>query len=200
MTTVPSRLLAAAALVSAVLVLSACASGTASSPTPAATTSSPTSTPTTTAASGSAKGIDCNTLQPEVASAITALDPTLTLQNAPSPDAGTYSAKILDSGGIFCEWSGSNDQSTVSVALVSLDPTDLAAAQADVAASSTPSDVLGGASDTPAYVANSGGTASGDVEVFTEGGFWISTTSPKFATPDAAKELLQAILQALPSG
>ncbi|THG34359.1 hypothetical protein E6C70_08795 [Glaciibacter flavus] len=200
MPTITSKILASATVAAAAIALSACASGTASSPTPTPTpTSSPTSTPTSTP-SGSAQGIDCNTLQPEVASAITALDSTLALQNAPSPDEGTYAATILNDGGVFCQWSGSGAVSTVSVALVSLDPSDLAAAQAKVAASSTPSDVLGGATDAPAYVANSGGTASGDIEVFTQGGFWISTTSPAFATPNAAKDLLQAILQALPSG
>ncbi|WP_310133506.1 hypothetical protein [Leifsonia shinshuensis] len=131
--------------------------------------------------------------------AISQLGTSLKLANASSPQEGTYPAKIGSAGGIFCDWFGA-DGSSVSVALVHLAPQRLAGEQSAVAASSTPSTILGTSPNVSVYVADSGGTASGDIEAFTDSGYWISVVSPSFTTPDRATDLLRAVLQALPSG
>ncbi len=147
----------------------------------------PTATP-------AAFSIPCDDLV--AAPVLQSVDPNLTPDSAFSPQAGTYPAEISTLNGTVCAWNDPSGQSLV-VAVAKPSATALKAEQAKVAAGSTPTSVFG--SGISAYTANSGGTASGDTEIFTPAGYWLSVVSPLFLDPSSAQPLVSAVLQALPS-
>jgi hypothetical protein len=163
-------------------------------------TNSPATSQTETATSQPEMSMTCADLLRKVESSISALNANLAPQISFIPTAGTYADQIVALGGIACEWADAVTGETVTLALGNIDSTSLTAAEIDVSAASTATNILGTDADVRAYVANSGGTASGDIEVFTNNNYWISALSPLFVSPLAAQELLETVIQALPSG
>jgi hypothetical protein len=153
----------------------------------APTSAQPTATP-------AAFSIPCEDLVPSPV--LQSVDPNLTPDTSFSPQAGTYPAEISTLNGTICAWKDPSGQSLV-VAVAKPSASVLKTEQAKVAAGSTPTSVFG--SGISAYTANSGGTASGDTEIFTPAGYWLSVVSPLFLNPSSAQPLVSAVLQALPS-
>lgn len=156
-----------------------------------------TSTPSTPTPSNNLSGITCNELVP--APVRDALHADMKAVPGYKPDAGTYPAKIVSLGGIACQWKAS-DGIALSVAAAHLGSADLRRNQRRVAASSTATIDFGASPEIRGYTANTGGTYSGDMEVFSEEGYWLSAESPQFFGPEDAESVIASMLQAIPSG
>jgi len=157
----------------------------------------PTPPPTSTQATGTGLGLTCDQLVP--APVRDGLQPGMKPTASFKPAAGTYPAKIVALGGTACQWQAPNGIA-VDVTVGKLTPSTLATNQAKVAASSTSTLAFGDKSDVKGYVSNTGGTYSGDMEVFTADGYWVSAQSPLFTSPSNAESVIGAVLQAVPSG
>jgi hypothetical protein len=138
----------------------------------------------------------CDQLLPS--SVINGLAPQFTPLPSYTPATGSYAAQIASFGGVTCSWSDAGgDTLTLAVAKPTRD--QVTAAETGIGNAGTASTAFG--SDVKAWTANSGGTFSGDFEVFPEAGYWISTTSSLYKGPDSAqaKTVIDYVLQALPS-
>ena len=158
---------------------------------------SPSPSPSPSASAASLLGVTCSELVP--VPVVDALHPNMKLNPHYKPMEGTYPAKIAKLGGLACEWRAP-DGVALEVAAAKLDKKTLAANEARVAAGSTVTLVFGEAPEIRGYYANSGGTVTGDLEVFTETGYWLSAVSPLFFTASDAEAVVASMLQALPSG
>lgn len=123
-----------------------------------------------------------------------------TLVHNPSylPLAGGYAADIESYGGFASEYRSPAEGNVITLAVAKAAPGTFAAEEAGIAARST--EVSGYGPDVQVYELNGGGTYTGDFEIFTDGGYWISTTSNLFATPGDAAAMIQATLQTIPAG
>ena len=155
----------------------------------------PTPTPTPTATNN--LGVTCSELVPR--SVLDAVHPQLTLDKHYTPQTGSYPHRIVELGGIACSWL-SPDKESVDVAAVKMDKSTLASEEAKVKAGATSTLAFGSSPEIRGYEVNSGGTYTGDMEVFTDTGYWISTQSPLFFAPSDAESVIGAVLQVLPSG
>ncbi len=170
------------------LALAALAGCTGAPPTHTASSSSP----------ASSLGITCEELVP--APVRDALHPNLAFQPSFTPEKGSgYAATIVSLGGMACLWQAP-DKITLEVAIAKLSSSELATQRAQVAAGSTSTLVFGDSPEIKGYNVNSGGTYTGDMEVFTEGGYWVSALSVAFLSPSDAESVVAAALQAVPSG
>ncbi|MFB2556795.1 hypothetical protein [Herbiconiux liangxiaofengii] len=205
-TAVTAGAAASAFALSSVLLLAGCSGGSATETSvPEATSAretadpAPADAPVETAAapspSPSAIGIDCDELLP--AAVLPSIHAGLEPSPSFTPTSGTFPAKIVALGGVACEWTATDGTSLV-VAVAQPSPADLASAEAEVAAGGTATDAFG--QSITAYYENGGGTATGDVELFTEAGYWGAFVSPLFLTADEAETTVSAVLQALPAG
>jgi hypothetical protein len=204
-TTSPRRRLLAstAALGALAAVLAGCASSeqpaTSPAATPAATTTAaakPAPTPSG-AASTSTLGLTCDDLLP--GTVLDGLAPQFTPVPSYQPTTGSYAAQITSFGGVACSWTDAAGD-TLDLAVAKPTRDQLTTAETGIGNSGTKIDSFG--SDVSAWTANSGGTFSGDFEVFPASGFWISTTSDLYEGPDSAKAktVIEYVLQALPAG
>jgi hypothetical protein len=173
-------------LVAAAALLSGCTGTTGPSP-----THSPTATP-----HSNSLGVTCSELVPQ--DVVDGLHRNMVLQPGFAPQPGTYPAKIVSLGGLSCEWLAKDGYSLVASA-AKPSAAQLAANEAKVSGSSTSTVVFGQAPAIRGYYANTGGTFSGDLEVFTEDGYWLSAVSVTFETPGDAASVIAAMLQSLPS-
>ncbi|MFK3670593.1 hypothetical protein ACI2IX_10500 [Leifsonia aquatica] len=163
-------------------------------PSPAAT-----STPAGSPAPSSASFGSCDTILP--ASALSGVDAGLAAVPSVRPVAGSYAAEIVSFGGIACQWTDAGDGTTLTVAVAQPSADQLSTAETALGGGAgTRTDAFG--SDITAYTANGGGTSTGDIEVFTPAGYWVSAVSPLFTSADApsAKTVISTVLQALPAG
>ncbi|MCS5732744.1 hypothetical protein [Herbiconiux daphne] len=146
--------------------------------------------------------IDLACDDPEVADVIMAVDSELFAEPQFAPDPGSFTQQIVSLGGMVCGWSDAGSGATLSFAVAQPSPDDLAAAQASVAAESTPVELGGQGPSVDAYAVVAGGAFAGDLEVFTAEGYWLSTVSPLYKTPESAEaaDVLALLLQYLPSG
>jgi len=153
----------------------------------------PTPTPTPT----NNLGVTCSELVPR--SVLDAFHTQLTLDKDYQPATGSYPHQVVTLGGIACSWL-SPDKENLDVAAVKLDKTTLAAQEAKVKAGATSTLAFGSSPEIRGYEVNTGGTYSGDMEVFTDTGYWVSAQSPLFFEPADAESVIGAVLQVLPSG
>jgi hypothetical protein len=162
-------------------------------------TGGPTGISTSSAAPAPANslGMTCPELVPSPV--VAALHPGLKAQPTFKPVPESYPGQIKALGGIACGWH-THDGFTLVVAVVKLSSAALAAQESKVSASSTATLAFGDAADVRGYVANTGGTYSGDIEVFTTSGYWVSAVSPIFLSASDAESVIAAVLQAVPSG
>ncbi len=186
--TIPGVVLAG----SAALLLAGCAS-------PGGSSSASSSAPSTPQPSSSASQTQtfaqpCSTLVG--ADVLKQLDAGLAPVAKPVPPTYGFAVDAVAAGGQLCEWTDSANGTTLTVVVAKT--AKAASAQAKVAAGSTTTDLFG--QGVKGYIANAGGTASGDISVFTNNGMWISVASPLFATPAKAQSIVSYIAQALPSG
>jgi hypothetical protein len=146
-------------------------------------------------------GIPCDELvSPSVITAVKkGLEPTNKIEVP-----GDSSAKTIRSlGGTVCDWVvsiGDGNSASVTVAVVKLSKAQQAKYEAKVKAGSTSTIDFGSKPAIRGYEANTGGTYSGDMEVFTEDGYWIAALSPLFLSPSYAESVIASVLQAIPSG
>lgn len=115
------------------------------------------------------------------------------------PAAHTYPAKIKSLDGLVCSWKAPDGESVV-VAATTLSKKQSSVDQSRVRSSSTQTLAFGDTSQIHAYEADTGGTYSGDMEVFTDTDYWISAVSPLFLAPGYAETVIGAVLQEVPSG
>lgn len=193
----------------AVLALTGCVAGNSDSastveptPAPAQSSSVPASSPTSPApgdgaAPSSAAFGSCDTLLP--AEAVTTFGAGLVPDSSFVPELGSYAAEIVSFGGIGCSWTDTTTGDTLTLAVAQPSKDELTTAETALGGGAgTATDVFG--SDIQAYTADGGGTFTGDIEVFTPVGFWISTVSPLYTSAATAQPIVSSVLQALPAG
>jgi hypothetical protein len=157
----------------------------------------PTATSSAAPAPANSLGMTCSELvTPPV---VAALHPGLKAQPTFKPMPATYPGQIKALGGLSCGWQ-TTDGLTLAVAVVKLSPAALAAKESKVSASSTATVAFGDSAEVRGYVAHTGGTSSGDIEVFTTSGYWVSAVSPLFVSASDAEAVIAGVLQAVPSG
>ena len=203
------RLGVVVATAAAVFALSGCAGADQpaepDAPAPAATEApAPEPSPTETAAASggsaapsSASFGSCDTLLP--AEVVATLDAGLAADASFTPATGSYAAEIVSYGGIGCSWTDASTGNTLTLAVAQPPTDDLTTAETALGGGAgTATDAFG--SGIQAYTANGGGTFTGDIEVFTPAGYWVSTVPPLFTSAEAAQPIVSAVLQALPAG
>jgi hypothetical protein len=183
----------AALLGGAALLLAGCGSPAATPSTPASAPSQPAAEKPATEAPATTSFGSCADLLDE--SAYAQLDSGLAPVSSPTTPTAGYAVDALAAGGQLCEWKDAASGATLT--LVVAKPANVSSAEATVAAGSTKTEIVPGYTS---YVANGGGTATGDISTFTEGGVWISLTSPLLDDAPKAQPLVEFIAQALPSG
>jgi hypothetical protein len=149
-----------------------------------------------TPASSATLDISCDDLLSD--DAVMSFDSELIADTDYTPATGSYAAEIVSYGGVACGWTDSADGTTLTVAVAQPSADDLTTAETAMGGGAgTATDAFG--SDLQAYTVNGGGTFTGDIEVFTSDGYWLSTVSPKYTSPQAAEPIVSFVLQALPS-
>jgi hypothetical protein len=194
-----------------IAALTGCSTGStnAAAAASASATSTPVAQPTTAPApttsvapsgaiSGTPVGITCSELLPD--EVVKTINPGFVAQGAFTPEGSSYPATIVSINGVACGWTNASTGDTLVVAVAKPAADSLKSLEATVAAAGTATSAFGAAPSIRGYEAQSGGTSSGDMEVFSEEGYWISATSGLFHTPDDAKSTISAILETLPSG
>jgi len=126
-------------------------------------------------------------------------DQTLVHDYSYVPDRGSYAELIKEVGGFACAFTSPRNGNRITLAVSRGKPGSFAALEAHIAATSTQVLMFGPPSEIRVYKIKGSGSYIGDYEIFVDG-FWISTTSNLFHTPNGATTLIQAILQTVPRG
>ena len=182
----PFRMIVVAAAMGTGLVLAGCAQ----TPTP---TPTETSAPSPTTPPSDPTALTCDEIAP-VSVLDSALGDSFTLNNAFVPQTGSAGAELAAAGGAACEWTDGSG-ATVLVAAGEPSPSVVEAAKSEASRAGTITDVFG--ASLTAYVSGDGGST---IDVFSEGGAWVQTTSSLYSTPSDAKPIIEQVMQALPSG
>ncbi len=125
------------------------------------------------------------------AGTLASLDANLVPASSPAIQPGSAAAQAQTLKGIVCGWADPSG-ATLVISVAQLDAATLKSSEASVAAKSQPATYVQGA--VPGYFAN------GEADVFTQNDRWISATSSLFTSAAAAQDVVEYVLQALPSG
>lgn len=194
--TAPIRTIAMAIALGTGLVLAGCAQTPTRTPTPTPTstpTRTPTSSPSSTTPAPDPTALTCDDILP-VSVLDSALGESFALNTAFVPQTGSAGAEIAGAGGTACEWTDGSG-ATVVVAAGEPGSSVIEAAKSEASRAGTATDVFG--ASLTAYVSGDGGST---IDVFSEGGAWVQTTSSLYSSPSDAESIIDQILQELPSG
>lgn len=183
----PLRMIAVAAAMGTGLVLAGCAQTPTPTPTPTET-----SAPSPTTPASDPTALTCDEIAP-VSVLDSALGESFTLNRAFAPQTGSAGAELVAAGGAACEWTDGSG-ATVLIAAGEPGSTVIEAAKSEASRAGTATDVFG--ASLTAYVSGDGGST---IDVFSEGGAWVQTTSLLYSSPSDAKPIIEQVMQALPS-
>lgn len=111
-------------------------------------------------------------------------NPNVSLLNAFAPGDDTLAGEAVTQHGLACRIINQTSGVTIDVGVVRFTATGLAAKQASVSASSTPSDAFDGYYD------------AGSAQAFT-GQYWVTVTSSDFLEAGDARPILSAVVDGL---
>ncbi|SIT66529.1 hypothetical protein [Microbacterium sp. RU33B] len=185
----PRLTIACLAALSCGLVLAGCAQTAAPEPTQ---TSAPAPEPTQTSAPDPAS-LTCDDILP-TSVLDSALGASFTLNSDFVPQTGSAGSELAAAGGVACEWTDGAG-ATVLVAAGEPGPTVIEAAKAEASRAGTATDVFGAS-----LTGFASGASGSTIDVFSESGAWVQTTSTLYSSPSDAVSIVEQIMQALPSG